>query len=320
VIDKEHGGKADSQNGALNICSSPLFLILDIDTIIEEDALLRMIRPFVTKRGVCGEGATIRVLNGCKVENGKIKEVHIPKSILPGIQVGEYLRAFLYGRLGWNYLGGNFIVSGAFGLFDKAKAMKVGGYDTNIVAEDMDITMSMISHFRGKGEKCFFRFIPDPMAWTEVPSTINSLGHQRERWHRGLVFVLQKHWKMFLNPRHGLTGLVAMPYLVFAEFLQPVLELTYYFAVILGFVFGVITFKYFLLFLVVVMGISLILTLSCIIMEQLTFKRYKLSAELFLLLLYATFENLGYRQFYFFWKMWGIVKAVRNVRRDEHFG
>ena len=198
--------------------------------------------------------------------------------------------------------------------------MKVGGYDTNIVAEDMDITMSMISHFRGKGEKCFFRFIPDPMAWTEVPSTINSLGHQRERWHRGLVFVLQKHWKMFLNPRHGLTGLVAMPYLVFAEFLQPVLELTYYFAVILGFVFGVITLKYFLLFLVVVMGISLILTLSCIIMEQLTFKRYKLSAELFLLLLYATFENLGYRQFYFFWKMWGIVKAVRNVRRDEHFG
>ncbi|MCB1081737.1 MAG: glycosyltransferase family 2 protein, partial [Chlamydiia bacterium] len=146
LVDKENGGKGDSLNAGMNFSSLPLFMAMDSDTVIEKDALLRMIRPFITRKNVVAEGGTIRILNGCKVEKGKILETGIPKNHLAGIQVGEYLRAFLYGRVGWNALGGNFIVSGAFGLFDREKVIEIGGYKTDTVGEDFEISVRLLYH------------------------------------------------------------------------------------------------------------------------------------------------------------------------------
>src|SRR5256885_12805068 len=127
VLDKENGGKADSLNAAINANRFPLVIAVDADTLIEPDALLRLTRPFLLGREIAAVGGTVRVANNCTVKDGRVTDARVPRKWLPGIQVVEYLRAFLFGRLGWNRLGGNLIISGAFGLFLKVNGMAIGG-------------------------------------------------------------------------------------------------------------------------------------------------------------------------------------------------
>src|SRR3989449_426298 len=127
VLDKENGGKADSLNAAINASRFPLVIAVDADTLIEPDALLRLTRPFLLGRKIAAVGGTVRVANGCTVKDGRVIDARVPGRFLPGVQVVEYLRAFLYGRLGWNRLGGSLVISGAFGLFRKEYLHAIGG-------------------------------------------------------------------------------------------------------------------------------------------------------------------------------------------------
>src|SRR3954454_4562341 len=112
VVDKENGGKADALNVGLSFARGDLVCAMDADTLIEADDLQRMVRPFLYATDVVATGGTIRVVNGSEVEFGRVVRTRVPKKPLAGMQVVEYLRAFLFGRLGWNQLGGNIIISG----------------------------------------------------------------------------------------------------------------------------------------------------------------------------------------------------------------
>src|SRR2546426_7380329 len=131
VIDKENGGKADSLNAAINASRFPLVVAADADTLIEPDALLRLTRPSLLGRRIAAVGGTVRVANSCTVQDGRVTDARVPRRFLPGIQVVESLRAFLFGRLGWNRLGGSLVIPGAFGLFRKEYLIAVGGGHTN---------------------------------------------------------------------------------------------------------------------------------------------------------------------------------------------
>lgn len=119
VVDKANGGKADALNAGLNLATGKLVCAIDADTLIEPDALQRMVRPFLAEDHVLAVGGTIRVVNGCLVRGGRVFATRVPRNPLAGFQAVEYLRAFLFGRLGFNRLGGNLIISGAFGLFNR---------------------------------------------------------------------------------------------------------------------------------------------------------------------------------------------------------
>ncbi len=268
LIDKENGGKGDALNAGINIATAPLFLGIDSDTLIQNDALLRMVRPFLSTEGIAAEGGTLRILNGCEYEHGRISKVGVPSGLLTGIQVGEYLRAFLYGRLGWNSLGGNLIVSGAFGLFDKNVALKVGGYSTDTVGEDMELVVKVTKYLRPKIKGPIVHFIPDPVAWTEVPDTFIGLARQRERWHRGLVEVMVKYKDMLFNPKYGKTGFIAMPYMLIAEMLQCFVEIWGYIGVLVGIYIGVIDWYFFVMFFIITWGFSVFLTIASLIMDE----------------------------------------------------
>jgi biofilm PGA synthesis N-glycosyltransferase PgaC len=104
VIDKKNGGKADSLNAGINICQSSLFISIDADSIIETDSILKLVKPFLEEkdRKVIGAGGVIRIVNSCDVERGQIREIHLPGQMLPRLQVLEYTRAFLLGRMAWS--------------------------------------------------------------------------------------------------------------------------------------------------------------------------------------------------------------------------
>ena len=185
VVDKENGGKADALNVGLSFARGELVCAMDADTLIEADGLQRMVRPFLYATDVVATGGTIRVVNGSEVKHGRVAKTCVPTRLLAGVQVVEYLRAFLFGRLGWNRLGGNIIISGAFGLFQREAVLKAGGYLHDTVGEDMELVLRLkrLSYEQGGPGK--IAFVPDPVAWTEVPETAAVLGRQRDRWHRG---------------------------------------------------------------------------------------------------------------------------------------
>jgi cellulose synthase/poly-beta-1,6-N-acetylglucosamine synthase-like glycosyltransferase len=129
VISKEHGGKADALNAGINSCRAPYFCTLDADSLVEPDALTRLMRPIVrSARNTIVSGGTIRIRNGCKTRRARVEEPRIPPSWIERFQVVEYLRSFLFGRAGWNLIGGTMIVSGAMAVFHRQHVLDVGGF------------------------------------------------------------------------------------------------------------------------------------------------------------------------------------------------
>ncbi|HYD52759.1 MAG TPA: glycosyltransferase [Gemmatimonadaceae bacterium] len=314
VIDKENGGKADALNAATNAARYPYVLAVDADTLIEPDALLRLARPFLLGKNVAAVGGTIRVANACRIEYGRVVEAAVDRRWLPGIQTVEYLRAFLFGRLGWNRIGGNMIISGAFGLFRRDHIVAIGGYRTSTVGEDMDLVVRLRRYLRQRKLADEIPFIPDPVAWTEVPTSARVLGRQRERWHRGLIEILTANRDILFNPRYGTMGMVAYPFFFFGEMLAPVVELCGYIALVLGFLVGGIDWEYARLFLIVAIGYGILLSFWAIVLEELSFRRYPRYRDLLWMFAFAVLENLGYRQM----TVWFRLKAFWMFFRREH--
>jgi cellulose synthase/poly-beta-1,6-N-acetylglucosamine synthase-like glycosyltransferase len=312
VVDKENGGKADALNVGLSFARGELVCAMDADTLIEADGLQRMVRPFLYATDVVATGGTIRVVNGSEVKLGRVFRTAVPTHMLAGVQVVEYLRAFLFGRLGWNRLGGNIIISGAFGLFQREAVLSAGGYLHDTVGEDMELVLRLkrLSYERGGPGR--IAFVPDPVAWTEVPESAKVLGRQRDRWHRGLADVLWRHRGMMFNPRYGITGLFVFPYYVFVELLSPVIEAAGLVSLTFGLVFGVVDWKFAGLFYLTAYGLGTALTACTLILEDLSFHRYETFRDRALLFWWALVENLGYRQVTVYWRLRGLWKFLRG--------
>jgi len=303
VIDKENGGKADSLNAAINASRFPLVIAVDADTLIEPDALLRLTRPFLLGRRVAAVGGTVRVANGCVVKHGQVTDARVPRRLLPGVQVVEYLRAFLFGRLGWNRLGGNLIISGAFGLFRKDHLLAVGGYDATSIVEDLDLVVRLHRYLRSKKVRYEIPFIPDPVAWTEVPESLRVLARQRGRWQRGLVAAMWRYRGMLFNPRYGRVGLIAVPFYTFGEMIAPLVEVFGYVIIVAGLIAGVVNVSFALLFILVAWGYGMLLSLWAVVLEEVSFHRYRRFGDLVRLVLFATLENFGYHQCGVWWRL-----------------
>jgi cellulose synthase/poly-beta-1,6-N-acetylglucosamine synthase-like glycosyltransferase len=312
VVDKENGGKADALNAGLNVARGDLVCAMDADTLIEPDALLRMARPFLMADDVVAAGGTIRVANGSEVRAGRIVKARAPRGWLAGVQTIEYLRAFLFGRLGWNNLGGNLIISGAFGLFRRDAMIAAGGYLHDTVGEDMELVAQLRKSGIERGTASRVEFIPDPVAWTEVPESLEVLGRQRDRWHRGLADVLWRHRALLFRPRYGALGLVVYPYFLVFELLAPVIEAIGLIGAIVGLTFGLLDLDFALLFFLVAYGYALVLSLLTLALEEWSFHRYGDFKDRMVLLAWALVESFGYRQITVVWRLRGLIKYVRR--------
>jgi cellulose synthase/poly-beta-1,6-N-acetylglucosamine synthase-like glycosyltransferase len=315
VVDKENGGKADALNVGLSFARGELVCAMDADTLIEQDGLQRMVRPFLYRTDVVATGGTIRVVNGSQVKHGRVEKTAVPTNLLAGVQVVEYLRAFLFGRLGWNRLGGNIIISGAFGLFQREAVLSAGGYLHDTVGEDMELVVRLKRLSYENGGPGNIAFVPDPVAWTEVPESRKVLGRQRDRWHRGLADVLWRHRRMLLNPRYGVTGMLVYPYYAFVELLAPVIEAVGLIGLILGLVFGVVDWTFAGLFYLTAYGLGTALTAFTLLLEDLSFHRYNSFRDRALLFWWALLENIGYRQLTVWWRLRGLWNFIRG-RKD----
>ncbi len=313
VVSKENGGKADSLNAALNISRGELVCAIDADTIIDPDGLRRLVRPFIRSEDVVAAGATIRVANGCTVTHGRLASERGPHRALAGIQAVEYLRAFLFGRPGWNRLGGNLLISGAFGLFRRQALLDIDGY-VKTVGEDMELVVRLRRRAYETGQPGRVEFVPDPVAWTETPTSFKQLSRQRERWQRGFSDTLWRHRRVLMNPRYGVLGMIVFPAFLLFEWLAPIVEAAGLVLVPVGLVLGEVTRTFAILFFSLACGVGILLSMLALLLEEVSFRRYGRVRDRALLVVWAVIENFGYRQLTVWWRLRGVVSYIRGKK------
>jgi cellulose synthase/poly-beta-1,6-N-acetylglucosamine synthase-like glycosyltransferase len=314
VIDKEAGGsKADAVNAGLNAATSPYVCVVDADSILERDGLLRIIVPILEDpKRVVAVGGIIRVLNGSEIAGGLLRRVRLPRKSIEVIQVIEYLRAFLIGREAWGQGNMLMIISGAFGVFRTDLVRAVGGYRSQAIGEDFDLVARLHRHLRQQGADYQIKFVPDPMCWTEAPSDLRSLGRQRARWQKGLLDVLWPNRDMLFNPRYGRIGWLALPYLWLFELFAPAIEIGGIATIVLAACLGVLSRTFFVEFLLFGYAFATVISIGSVLQEEVTYKRYNDWRDVARLLSYCFFEHFPYRQMHMVWRLQGLWQYLRG--------
>jgi cellulose synthase/poly-beta-1,6-N-acetylglucosamine synthase-like glycosyltransferase len=313
VVDKVNGKKADAMNAGLNVSRYPLFCAVDGDSVLEKDALLKTVRPFLEDPGrTIGAGGIIRLSNGCEIRDGQVDRVGMPRNWIARFQILEYLRAFLGGRMGMAMMRSTLIVSGAFGIFRKDIAMACGGYRAASLTEDMDLVVRMQKHMHE--QKIPFRivFIPDPICWTEAPESLRVLARQRSRWHRGLMQTLVRFRGMIFNPRYGVAGLFAMPFYAVFEMAGPFIEVLGYTLFLSHVVLGRVDYPFAVAFFFVAVFYGTFVSLLAILLEELSSHRYPRPRDILILAAAGVAENLFYRQYLSLVRAWSILDYLKG--------
>ncbi len=305
LVDKFNGGKADSLNAGVNVATGDLVCAIDADTLVAPDALQQLVAPFLSRSDTVAVGGTVRLTNDSPVRGARVTELVVPKKPLPALQAVEYVRAFIVGRLGWNPLGGNLIISGAFGVFDRDAVLAAGGYEHSSIGEDMELIVRLRRHGYETGNPAWVEFLPDPVAWTEAPESAKVLARQRNRWERGLMDVLHRHRRMILNPRYGSAGMLSMPFFFIVEFLSPIVEAISLSLLFVGLLAGLVD-PGSLWVLGAAYGFGAAITVLTLWFDDMAFKSYPKFIFRVKLSLYAIAEQVIYRQLTIAWRLWGI--------------
>ncbi len=319
VVDKRNGGKADALNVGINVASYDHVCGIDADSVLESDALLKMLSTVLDGQDALALGGHIHPSNGSHVSRGVLEQRGLGRLPIERYQTLEYVRAFTTGRLGWSKLNSLLIISGAFGLFKKVPLIQAGGYMTrssalkkDTVGEDMELVVRMRKEAFKRKEKHRVLYVYHAGCHTQVPDTWRALLKQRNRWHRGLIDILSYHKDMSFNPRYRGVGLLAFPYFIIFEMVGPLLEFQAYVFLLLAFFLGILAPQYFLAFFTATVALGMVVSLYSLLLlekDQIHFS-VKDTARL---LGYAVLENFGYRQLMSLYRVRGYLSALKET-------
>jgi cellulose synthase/poly-beta-1,6-N-acetylglucosamine synthase-like glycosyltransferase len=313
VIDKDNGGKADALNAGINLARAPLFCAIDADSMLEPEALLRAVKPFIDDPlRTVAVGGTIRIANGSRIASGRVVDVSLPRNPLALVQIVEYLRAFLIARLAWSHVNAMLIISGAFGIFRRADVVEVGGYSLGTVGEDLELVLKLHRHLIEQRRDYRIHFIPEPVCWTEAPESLNVLARQRARWQRGALETFFKHRDMLFRRRYGRIGWLGLGNMLMVDVLGPLVEVTGYVLVPILWATGTISWNFFLSFIAVTFSYGVFISVGALILEELELRRLPRARHLVVLTAVALLENFGYRQLTNVWRIRGWWQFLRG--------
>ncbi|TDQ80090.1 glycosyltransferase family 2 protein [Sphingobacterium yanglingense] len=320
VVDKENGGtKADAMNAGVNIAQYDYFINTDVDCILAEDTLSKIILPVLdSDKHVIAVGATMRMVNGCTIDKGRITRVKPPNRLIPLFQETEYLRSYLVAKMGWSMVNAIPNVSGGFGLFDRNVVVAAGGFDSASHAEDMDMTVRMVAYMRENKKAYRIVQCPYSLCWTEGPPNIKVLNRQRTRWGRGMLQFIIDHRKFFLNKDYGRLGFLVMPYIVFFEFLAPIIEFTGFLFLLFLLFTNQVNFDTFWMMIAYAYLIGLSVSIVTVSYDLVLGKLYKNFWEYLKLVLFSAFEAILYHPLVVIFTLRGYVQYL--TRKNFKWG
>lgn len=190
-------GKGRSLNDALKTAKGEFFVCLDADSVIDSDALHKMLPVFDNEK-------VATVLPLMKVKN--------PKGIIGKMQWCEYLINLFYkGIMG--KVDCVHVSPGPFSLYRRSVLEKIGGFSETHMTEDMEITLRI--------QKFHYKIVQllNTSVYTRVPTTWKGLYRQRNRWYKGTMFTLKDHKDMIMNKSYGDFGMIQLPRVLMSGFL-----------------------------------------------------------------------------------------------------
>lgn len=199
VLIKSNGGKAAAINTAIGVSGSEIIITVDADTMITPGSVARIASWFDDPEVAAVAGHV---------------EVGNRESLVAALQYDEYVSAQVFERDALSRVNGIMVVPGAFGAFRQDVVRKMGGYATDTLAEDCELTVRLV--------KAGYKVVYDrhAVAITEAPDNITAYIRQRFRWGYGTAQVLWKHRDIILAKKF--LGLVIMPYILLAGYIIPV--------------------------------------------------------------------------------------------------
>ncbi|HET8886073.1 MAG TPA: glycosyltransferase [Salinimicrobium sp.] len=316
VIDKVNGGRADAINTGINFSTTDLVLCTDADCIIEQDALLKLVRPYLEEddKEIIACGGAIGIANDSIIRNGALLKLKLPKDLVPTIQVVEYMRAFLLGRMAWGQINGLMLVSGAFGMYPRKRLIEVGGFNSKTVGEDLELCIRLRAHMERLKKEYRVVYIPEILCWTEAPGTYEIFIRQRDRWARGLWETLDLHRYLFFNRKYRAMGMLFFPYWCFFEFGAPIVEFLGMIVIIAFGIMGFINWQSAISLLVAVYMVGCLFSTMSIAMYVRNFKHYANAKEIIELLLAAYLEPFVFHPVLLYGQIKGYYKKLFKVK------
>ncbi len=208
LLVKPNGGKASALNLALASTDAEIIVAIDADTRLDPDAISLLVRHF-------GDPSVGAVAGAIHVAN--------PGGLLTRFQSLEYVTSQNLDRRALELANGIIVVPGAIGAWRRSAVLAVGGYDTDTLAEDADLTLKL--------ECADWKVLSEPRAFamTEAPDTINQFLKQRFRWMFGTLQVAFKHVMNIRNVKAAGVKYFALPNILICQFLfaliSPVIDL-----------------------------------------------------------------------------------------------
>ncbi|NCU03051.1 MAG: glycosyltransferase [Chitinophagaceae bacterium] len=208
IISKQNGGKASALNEGIRHAEHEYVVCIDADTQLKTDALMHLMDAFVSQKN-SGKETIGAVAGNVKVGN--------ENTMLTKWQSIEYTTAQNFDRRALDLVNGITVVPGAIGAFRKDAIEQAGGFTTDTLAEDCDLTIRILR----KGYKVVN--CTKAIAVTEAPETLQQFMKQRFRWSYGIMQAFWKNKDACFNPKYKGLGLVALPNILLFQILLPVL-------------------------------------------------------------------------------------------------
>lgn len=192
------GRKTGAINFGLAFTSGDVIVVIDDDTIVEKNSLNYIVKPLFDT-SVAGAGANIRIFSNNSNLITKLQEIEY----MIIMQLVKPFQAYFFKAV--------LIISGSYGAFKKKYLERIGGWDIDIITEDLDLTWKL---YRLKKRVMHSE---RSVCYTDVPSTFKDLVKQRNRWDYGLFETISKHKSFIFSKRFPALGFGLLPESVFFE-------------------------------------------------------------------------------------------------------
>jgi cellulose synthase/poly-beta-1,6-N-acetylglucosamine synthase-like glycosyltransferase len=321
VLSKESGHKkAGALNAALNLAKYKYVCTIDADTLLEPDALLKVMAHVQKDPDkIVGVGSYYGLINGFKVSGGRVVERSFDRRPLIAYQNLEYIRTFIGNRIAWSSMNASPIVSGGFAIWRRDIVLAVGGFAELYSSEDLEFTFRVHEYLirnRVKGYRIMM--LPYFVGWTYGPAQEWALVKQRNRWQRVADESVARYKHAILNPRYGKFGLVTMPYFLMYEVLGVFFETASWIIAIVGLWAGVISYDVFLTFFVFMyLWQAIVSLLSLFIFSRIT--TVMKASDIVYLATLSLAEFFWYRWLILFAKWGGTLAYLRGERSHDQF-
>lgn len=200
VLTKPNGGKASALNFGITHAQYDFVVCIDADTQLKEDAVHHMMAYF-TDEEIGAVAGTVKVGN--------------ETNMVTRWQSIEYITAQNMDRRAFDLINSITVVPGAIGAFRRAAIFKAGGFTTDTLAEDCDLTMRILK------QGYIIKNCAEAIAYTEAPETLNALLKQRFRWSFGVIQSFWKNRDALFNKKYKFFGMVGMPNILIFQILLP---------------------------------------------------------------------------------------------------